>query len=286
MTGHGAGEAPLGAGTVKMELRSVNHRHLDVRVRLSDELNEGAALVEDLLRNACVRGRVEATVRSEAPDQHGALDMARARSVYRSLLALRDELAPAMQVPVEAVLRAPHMFGSSGGLSSDELRDALKLATERAIADLHAMRAREGEALAKDMRERLDILRDHAIWISGRRPQVVENHRERLMQRLDKLLLGSDVQPDPARLAQEVALFADRSDVAEELTRLSSHIEQFCLLLKQDEAVGRKLDFLVQELGREVNTIGSKANDAPIAHRVVDMKAELERVREQVQNVL
>ena len=286
MTGHGAGEAPLGRGSVKVELRSVNHRHLDVRVRVSEELSAGTALVEELLRAGCVRGRVEASVRCEAAEQQGNLDMVRARGVYRALLALRDELAPGTPVPVEAVLRAPQMFGGGGTLSSDELREALQLATERAIADLHAMRAREGEALAKDMRERVEVLRDHAIWISGRRPQVVENHRERLMQRLDKLLQGSEVQLDPARLAQEVAVFADRSDVAEELTRLASHIEQFCLLLQQDDAVGRKLDFLVQELGREVNTIGSKANDAPIAHRVVDMKAELERVREQVQNVL
>src|SRR5688500_13484699 len=102
MTGHGAGEAPLGKGSVKVEVRAVNHRHLDVRVRVSDELSEGAALVEDLLRNSCVRGRVEATARSEAPEQQGTLDMARARSVYRSLVALRDELAPGTPVPIEA----------------------------------------------------------------------------------------------------------------------------------------------------------------------------------------
>jgi uncharacterized protein (TIGR00255 family) len=286
MTGHGAGEASLAAGTVRVELRAVNHRHLDARVRVPDALSEGAMLVEDLLRAGCVRGRIEGQVRLETSASAGRIDLNRARSVYQSLASLRDELAPGTPLPIDAVLRAPGVFESAAALPGEEVTEALRVATERAVQDLAAMRAREGEALAKDLSERLALLREHASWVETRRPEVVENHRQRLKKRIDTLLAGSEIALDAGRLAQEVALFADRSDVAEELTRLASHIEQFTHLLAQDDAVGRKLDFLVQELGREINTIGSKANDAGITHRVVEMKAELERVREQVQNVL
>jgi uncharacterized protein (TIGR00255 family) len=149
------------------------------------------------------------------------------------------------------------------------------------------MREREGEALVRDFNQRLQLLREHARWIEDRRPELIGGMKARLQKRIEKLLDGSDVAVDQAKLVQEIAWFADKSEIAEELTRLASHFEQFeGLLAKAGEGAGKKLDFLVQEIGREINTIGSKANDAPIAHRVVEMKAELERVREQVQNVL
>jgi uncharacterized protein (TIGR00255 family) len=286
MTGHGAGEAPFAGGSVRVELRAVNNRHLDLRVRTPGELSDLSGVVEDLLRASCGRGRVEAQVTLDAQGEPARIDLGRAREVYRALCALRDELAPGTPLPIDAVLRAPGLFGSGPALSSDELRAPLVTATERAVQDLAAMRLREGAALARDFSERVSLLRGHAAWVGERGPEVVERHRLRLHQRLDKLLAGSEVTLDPARVAQEVALFADRSDIAEELTRLGSHLDQFVHLLAESEQVGRKLDFLVQEIGREINTIGSKANDAAIAQRVVEMKAELERVREQVQNVL
>jgi uncharacterized protein (TIGR00255 family) len=149
------------------------------------------------------------------------------------------------------------------------------------------MRAREGAALVADLRARLELMHEHSAAVASQRPLVLESARQRLSKRMEKLLEGSGLDIDPARVTQEVAWFAERSDIAEELTRLASHLQEFSRTLSgASETVGKKLDFLVQELGREVNTIGSKANDAGISHRVVEMKAELERIREQVQNLL
>jgi uncharacterized protein (TIGR00255 family) len=154
---------------------------------------------------------------------------------------------------------------------------------EDALDDLRNMRKREGMALAKDMLARMLTLKEHRVAVAGRVPIVLQEGFERMKQRIEKLL-GADA-PDVARLHQELAIFADRGDITEEMVRLDSHMLQFEQQLKRAESVGKTLEFLLQEMGREVNTIGSKANDAVIAGHVVQMKAELERVREQVQNV-
>jgi len=157
-----------------------------------------------------------------------------------------------------------------------------KLADE-ALDQMHAMRAREGMALAKDMQGRLQMLKDHRAAVAGRAPEALQEALERLKQRIETLLRGE--APDLPRLQQELAMYADRGDITEEIVRLDSHVLQFEAQLKSSESVGKTLEFLLQEMGREVNTIGSKANDAVIAGHVVQMKAELERIREQVQNV-
>lgn len=288
MTGIGVGSAPLERGLVSVELRAVNHRHLDVRVRVPPELSEESLHIEELIRATSLRGRIEAHARWElAAGEPEKLDFARARAVYETLLALRDQLAPSQDVPVAAVLQVPNLFAASAPLNAEARCLSVRTATERALVDLAAMREREGEALLRDFDQRLRLLREHAHWIEGRRPELIAGARSRLQKRIEKLLEGTEFALDQARLVQEVAWFADKSEIAEELTRLASHFEQFDrLLAKAGDGIGKKLDFLVQEMGREINTIGSKANDAPIAHRVVEMKAELERVREQVQNVL
>jgi uncharacterized protein (TIGR00255 family) len=157
-----------------------------------------------------------------------------------------------------------------------------KLADE-ALGQMHAMRVREGMALAKDMQERLQMLKDHRAAVAGRAPEVLQEGFERMKQRIETLLHGE--APDLPRLQQELAMYADRGDITEEIVRLDSHVLQFEAQLKSSESVGKTLEFLLQEMGREVNTIGSKANDGVIAGHVVQMKAELERIREQVQNV-
>lgn len=287
MTGFGAGEVTLGSHTLRVELRSVNHRHLDVRVRLPAELSEVGPLVEEVVRARCTRGRIEAQGVWQGATPNGPeLDMERARRAYQKLLQLRDELAPTEPVPLSTLFAVPGVFVSKPWQRS-ELESALRAASERALEDLLQMRAREGEALAADLSDRLHVLRTAARAIAQLRPQVLEAAQRRLQKRLEKLLEGSAIALDPARVTQEVAWFAERSDVAEELTRLDSHIEEFSRSLAQPaEAVGRKLDFMVQEMGRELNTLGAKANDAEISRRVVEMKTELERIREQVQNIL
>lgn len=287
MTGFGAGEAPLADDTVRVELRSVNHRHLDLRVRCPEALDV-AMVVEEQLRARLGRGRIEANVRWDtAAALDSSLDMARARRTYAALCALRDELNPGEQISVSALLRAPGVFGGVARIDRREAETAVSAATLQAVASLTAMRVREGAALKRDLLARAALLRAHLAWIDAERPRILASCRERFLTRIAKLLEGSELGVDEGRLAQEVAWFADRSDVAEESTRLSSHLDELARTLDaRGEMVGRKLDFLVQELGREINTIGSKANDAGIGQRVVEMKAELERMREQVQNIL
>jgi uncharacterized protein (TIGR00255 family) len=286
MTGFGAGEATLGEGTLRVELRSVNHRHLDLRVRCAEVLDV-AHVVEEQLRARLGRGHVEAQVRWENPGVRSSpLDMARAREVYAALCALRDELNPGQVVPVEVILEVPGMLRSVTTVDRQQAEAAARVACAVAIEALLVMRLREGDALKRDLLARSELLREHVRAIEAERPRVLQACRERMEARIAKLLEGSELAVDPNRLAQELAWFADRSDVAEEITRLLVHLGELEVSLERGGAVGRKLDFLVQELGREINTVGSKANDTLIAQRVVEMKAELERIREQVQNIL
>jgi uncharacterized protein (TIGR00255 family) len=288
MTGFGTGEADSPVGLLRVELRAVNHRHLDVRVRAPAELMDLSHVVEDVIRAQVIRGRIEAQVRLEAKAGTGKqLDLSRAKHVYEQLRALRDQLAPDEPLPLTAVLSAPGVLTAETRIEGEGLEAALSAATQQACADLQAMRAREGAALSSDLRMRLGWLAEHQRRIAAHRPVMLDAARQRLHRRVEKLLEGTGIEVDPGRVAQEIVWFAERSDIAEELTRFASHLSQFERSLDQAQgSIGKKLDFLVQELGREVNTMGAKANDATISHTVVEMKAELERIREQVQNLL
>jgi uncharacterized protein (TIGR00255 family) len=286
MTGFGLGEVPLGGGKLGVEIRGVNHRFLDVRVRVPRELGELTGFVEQVAREKLTRGRYEVAMRIEglaigAP----VLDVDRARTVYRALCALRDELAPGSEVPLGLLGSIPDLFVSSVDREIEHLREATRKAFDAAVAALDGMRAKEGSALRDDLVRRLDRVRRLARDIERRSPDVLEAHRRRLKDRADRLRAASDIDVDGARLEQEIALFAERCDICEELTRLESHCAQFASLLASEEAVGRRLDFLLQEMAREANTVGAKSPDALIAHAVVEVKAEIERMREQVQNV-
>jgi len=288
MTGFGLGEASLAGGSLRVELRAVNHRHLDLRVRVLGDAPDVTLAVEDTLRSRLGRGRVEAQIRWDAPASgHGPLNLDAARAAYGALCTLRDEISPGEPVPMTAVLRIPGVLRAGPGLEAAEGEAAASAAAGRALAALTEMRVREGAALKRDLLARVVLLRAHAGWVEGERPRVLTGYRERLLARVAKLLDGTGLELDATRLVQEAAWFAERCDIAEELTRLASHLAELERTLEaRGEMVGRKLDFLVQELGREVNTIGAKANDAALAQRVVEMKAELERIREQVQNIL
>jgi uncharacterized protein (TIGR00255 family) len=288
MTGFGLGEAPLAGGVLRVELRAVNHRHLDLRVRIAGAAPDVTFAIEDTLRARLGRGRVEAHVRWEAPAGGASpLNLGAARAAYAALCALRDELRPSEPVPITEVLRVPGVLRADSGVEPAAAEAAAAAAAAQALAALAAMRVREGAALKRDVLARVSLLATHLGWLEGERPRLLAGYRERLLARVAKLLDGTELTVDAARLAQEVAWFAERSDVAEEITRLRSHLAEFERSLDlRGEMLGRKLDFLVQELGREINTIGAKANDAALALRVVEMKAELERIREQVQNIL
>jgi uncharacterized protein (TIGR00255 family) len=287
MTGFGTGEAPFQTGKLAVEVRGVNHRFLDVRVRVPREMTELAPFVEQLAREKLTRGRFEIGVRVEGL-QLGAtlLDRDRARTVFQQLCELRDELAPKQEVPLSVLASIPDLFVPTVEREIDALRDSLRRAFDAALKSLDEMRAREGEALAADLIKRLETVRKIALVVSKRAPDVVDLHRRRLKERAERLRVSAEIAGvDQARLEQEIALFAERVDVAEELTRLESHCSQFSSLLASNEAIGRRLDFLLQEMAREANTVGAKSPDAQIAHAIVEVKAEIERMREQVQNV-
>jgi len=198
---------------------------------------------------------------------------------------LCDELAPGSDVPLSLLGAIPELFVSNVDRELERLRAAARTAFDAAVVALDAMRTHEGEALREDLVKRLARVRQLARDVEKRAPEVIETHRKRLRDRAERLRAATDLELDPARLEQEIVLFAERSDVCEELTRLESHCAQFAALLGSDEAVGRRLDFLLQELAREANTVGAKSPDATIAHAIVEAKAEIERMREQVQNV-
>lgn len=286
MTGFGVGDAPLGDGRVTVELRALNHRFLDVRVRLPEELTDQSFFIEQLARESLARGRFDVGVRLEgAALPPPVFSIERARALYRGLCHLRDELAPGTDLPITALTGMPDLVTTPTTADSVGARASLKAAFEAALARLDEMRLNEGVALTRELQTRLDSARRLRLTISARGGQMLEGYRTRLRERLERLLSDSGVQLDPGRLEAEIVILADRSDVTEELVRLESHFEQFARLLEADGPVGRRLDFLLQEIGRESNTIGAKSQDAPIAHLVVEMKAELERIREQVQNV-
>ncbi|MBS2015774.1 MAG: YicC family protein [Deltaproteobacteria bacterium] len=290
MTGFGVGESTVGtaasSGKLTVEIRAVNHRYLDIRVRVPSQLPDLGSVVENIARERLCRGRFDIAVRLEGAALGAVtIDRDRARSVFAALVALRDELSPQADVPLSLLSAVPDLFVPTIEQEGEAVRASVTAAFDAAMKTLDAMRLREGLVLGDDIVRRLATVRRLAKSVSERSPHVVEAYKRKLKERAERLRLASDLEIEPGRLEQELALFADRVDIAEELTRLESHTLHLESLLVSSEAVGRRLDFLLQEMAREANTIGSKSQDAEIAHAVVELKAEIERMREQVQNV-
>lgn len=285
MTGFGCGEADLDGNKLTCELRALNHRFLDVRIRMPEDLQSHAFFVEQLAREKLSRGRFDIGVRLEESAAATRFSPARARAVYQSLLALRDELAPGTEVPVAALASLPQLLVDTSRTDTQGLEEALQVAFANALVRLGEMREREGQALARELSERLDGLRELSSQARELSQGAAERQIARLRERVTRLLSETGVAPDAGRLETELALMADRSDVTEELVRLSSHFDQFQTLLADSAPVGRRLEFLLQEMSREANTLGSKSQDVKLSHLVVDIKSQLEKIREQVQNV-
>ncbi len=287
MTGYGRREAAYAGGTVVAEIRSVNHRYCEVVVKVPRLLSSLEAECKQLVQAHCQRGRVDVSLSvfgAAGDDRALSLDRSLAKQYHQLLRQLKRELRLDGSIDLALFAGLRDIFTVSDRLAPDRrLHRQAKALLASAAADLDAMRRREGRALAEDLTQRLTIVRTHVRAIHGRAPAVAQEHLARMKGRVEQLLGGGHL--DQGRLYQELAIVADRSDVTEELTRLDSHLAQFAESLKSREAVGRRLDFLLQEIGREVNTIGSKANDSEIAARVVELKTELEKIREQVQNV-
>jgi uncharacterized protein (TIGR00255 family) len=279
------GEAPLGGGQLAIELRALNHRYQEVRVRLPQEFFDQSFFLEQLARVQLGRGRYDVSVRVIGPaTPPPRVSAERARALHRSLTELRDELAPGSELPFSALLALPNVV-EHPTVETQALQQALTEAFGAASAQLEAMRREEGQSLTRELLGRLESARRLRQRLADGADLLVEQQRTRLRERLARLLQGVEATLDPSRVEAELAILADKSDITEELVRLQSHFDQLAALFTSEGSVGRKLDFLLQEVGREVNTIGSKCQSAEVTHLVVELKAEVERMREQVQNV-
>ena len=287
MTGHGRGEGVLRGSRLAVELHSVNRKQNEVVVNLPRELASLEPGIRELILSQLSRGRIQVAISVErgegAPPLLG-IDTDLARSCCAQLRALQNELGLPDTLSIDSVLRVPGVLRSPEGvLDPEETWPVLRDALHHALQQLLTMRAKEGAHLASDLRARLALVRSAVDRIAALQPGVTTRYRENLIDRIRKA--GIELPIDDERLAREVVLFAERSDFSEELTRLHSHFSQFTLLLQKMEPVGRTLDFLTQEIAREFNTLGAKANDAEISHLTVTCKAEMEKIREQVQNI-
>ena len=285
MTGYGRATATLGAQTLTVQVNSVNRRGLDLTQKLPDEWQAFEATVGDAVRKVALRGKVHVAV--EVTGKSAASidwDQEAVTATLKQLAKLAKARAIKFEPTGELLWQIASAQRTGAKLPVDEATEKLLLKTlNTALRGFAAMRAREGEALMIDFLGRLSKLHDAVEAIALRAPQVTLTYREQLLQRLRQAGLELDVSDE--RVLKEVALFADRCDVTEEITRLRSHFAQFKDLLRSEGEVGRKAEFLLQEMGREIHTIGSKANDLAIAQQVIEFKNELERVREQIANV-
>jgi len=286
MTGFGRATASLGAHTLTIQVSSVNRKTLDLTVSLPEEWESLEPQINDLVRKYAVRGKVHVDLElTGANGERSVLwDEAAATDTLTNLATFAANRGVAFQPTPELLWQVVNSQRKSSTVPALETAQTVVLATlETALKSFVEMRGKEGSALLADFLARLAILQNHATAITERAPQVPKNYREQLMQRLRQAGLELDLNDE--RVLKEIALFADRCDIAEELTRLRSHFEQFTALLKSSGEIGRKSEFILQEMGREVHTIGSKANDLVISRAVIELKNELERVREQIANV-
>ena len=289
MTGYGRGECAQDGFKITVELSSVNRKQAEVSVTLPRELEMLETQIRDAINRQVARGRVNARVALHAAagklSVRKHINAALAKDYAAEFARLARQLKISGEVTLDQVLRAPGVFQTDEELAgTEDLWPAVEKALHHALAALVKMREREGAHLAKDLTARTDVMRTAVEQVRQQAPTTAENYRRNLLERIKSAGLEA-IAPDDERLLKEVVLFADRSDISEELTRLHSHFQQFEDCRKSREPVGRTLDFLAQEMNREINTIGSKANDAIISREVVTLKAELEKFREQAQNV-
>ncbi|MGB8168894.1 MAG: YicC/YloC family endoribonuclease [Chthoniobacteraceae bacterium] len=287
MTGYGRGQSVHDGVKFSIELNSVNRKQSDVVVTLPRELSELEPRMRDMINSEVSRGRLNVVVaihRSAANGAPLALDRALARSFYKSMLDLKKELGASGDVTIDTVLRAPGVLRpAEEELSIDDAWPHVEAALKEALGDLVKMREREGKHLAKDLIKRLKLVRTSVRKIRALQPAVVKRYRQALHDRIARA--GVDLPLDDERLVKEVIFFAEKSDITEEMTRLESHFAQFAHHLRKQEPVGRTLEFMSQEIGREFNTLGAKANDVEISQFVVTCKSEMEKIREQIQNI-
>ena len=299
MTGFGRGECIHYDRRFKVEIKAVNHRYNDITIKLPRFLNPFEDRIRKRLSCDIARGKVDVWVNFESythKDIAVNVNEAYADAYMNALSALMERYNWGDNIPaqsgLELLARNPDILtfdrfeaAVSANETQAEMWETLEDALEKALAQFNTMRETEGEALAHDMSDKGKRIKSILIQLTARSPIVVEEHAAKLRERISEMLANLGHQMDESRFLTEVALLADRSTIDEELTRLDSHLLQLATMLKESGAIGRKLDFLVQELNREANTIGSKSADVELARLVVELKSEVEKIREQVQNI-
>jgi len=287
MTGYGKSESVSADGKLSIEIRSVNHRYGEISVKLPRQFMSLEGEIKKRVADRFKRGKIDIFINFEQPTGSATppqVNFALAKAYHDTFVALNHHLGIYEPIPAAIILAQKDVLTSQEITPDMEgVSAALFRTLSEAMDSFESMRNVEGEALFTEINGRISIISGTVESVAVRSPVAVTANVERLKERVARLL--GDLQLDEMRLAQEVALIADRMEITEELVRLRSHFKQFDSLLNLDEPVGRKLDFLLQEMNREVNTIGSKANDAEIAAMVVELKSEMEKVREQIQNI-
>lgn len=289
MTGFGEAHRKDAAMAVSVEVRAINSRYFKLTVRCGEGYTALEPLVENVVRQHIKRGTVQVLLRidrTHASDDY-QLDAAVLNGYREQLRALYQSWNVAQPVGVEALLALPGVVVANAAGSFDVERDwpLVNQTLEAAIASMSAMRAEEGRAMAADLAANAAHVAGQLDQIEKRAPLVADFYRARLTERLTKTLAEFEITLQPGDLVRELSVFAERSDISEEIVRLRSHLEQFTTTLELAESSGRKLEFLTQEMSRETNTIGSKANDVEISRHVIEIKSAIERIREMIQNV-
>jgi uncharacterized protein (TIGR00255 family) len=287
MTGYGRTEGETTLGKVLVEIRSVNHRYCDINIKLPKRLGSFETRIKELTRSQVSRGRIDISLKVDSGEEEKiqlTVDFHLAEQYYRALQALKKNLQLKDKITLAMLAGAKDLITAKEEVVDiepywQEMIPILK----RSFKEMDEMKRSEGEALARDLQLRLEKIHQQLEEIKHLFPSRLEGYQKRLRERIRSILAGVEV--DANRFHQEVAFLAERADITEEIVRMESHLAQFVLLLEGEEPVGRKMDFLLQEIHREINTVSAKANDAEISQRVVEIKSELEKIREQVQNV-
>jgi uncharacterized protein (TIGR00255 family) len=289
MTGYGRAEAILDGQKYTVEIKSLNHRFLEISLRLPASLSALEMEIKKKIGEPLLRGKIDVSIRRDVQSsaengRYLALNLPLAQNYFNLLMQLKQSLNLQDDIRLEMIAGQKDVFQMAELPQDDSaLWQGLATVLEEALAGMMEMRRREGEILSRDLSARLDLMAQLLSRIEAKAPQVVLEYQKRLTDRVRELTSGLVV--DEGRLSQEVAFFAEKSDITEEIVRLRSHLGQFLEMLDSEEAIGRKVDFLIQEMGREVNTIGAKSSDADISKQVIEIKSELAKLREQVQNL-
>lgn len=292
MTGFGRSRFEFGGVTYRVEIRTVNHRNMNTRIHLPSSLSDGQQAAQALVKKRLNRGAVDIRVQADGGSET-TNQLQVNQEAIRTLMASLKELADELGCPppgLEAVLRFPDLISwDTEVVESTDAREALLAGVEEALDGVETLRREEGQALATDLEARLRTVNESLSLLEDKAPMVLEGYENRLRQRLHDTAEKEGLQVDEGRLVTELVLFSDRCDITEEVVRARTHVAQMTSLVSgegSDQQRGKRLDFLAQELGRELNTVGAKCRDAGMAGAVVDAKVELERIREQVQNIV